>query len=371
MKIAQYSISLAGEHAYSKQVNRSETLRAWVGDQRPDFEALETQRQDTPSSSRVAISEAARQALITAAPAADTPAQTDTQAEAVDSVEAVAEETLNDPKLKLLIRIVEALTGKKVQLMDAGDIEKLSSADEKLAQVTKSESPARPQEQPQGWGVEYDFHEIIHEKEQASFTASGEILTADGKRLQFDLRLHMSREFRQETSISLRAGDAERKDPLVINFDGSAAELSDQKFDFDIDADGQADRISFVGSASGFLALDRNGNGSIDDGHELFGARTGNGFAELAAYDEDGNGWIDENDSIFAQLLIWTKNGNGEDQLQTLAQRNVGALYLGQVATPFDLKNNQNQQHGQVLSSGVYLSEDGKAGTLQQLDLFV
>src|SRR5690606_7458878 len=155
------------------------------------------------------------------------------------------------------------------------------------------------------------------------------------------------------------------------NFGGNAAELTDQKFDFDIDADGEADRVSFVGSASGFLVLARNRNGAIDDGTELSGARTGNGFAELAAFDSDGNGWIDENDAIFAELRIWTKDSSGADQLGTLAEHNIGALYLGQAATPFDLKDAQYNQHGQILSTGVYLSEDGRAGTMQQLDLFV
>ena len=370
MKIEQFSVSMAGEHNYSREISRTETLRAWVGDQRPDFEGLGNHDQAVPSSAKVAISDAARQA-VAAAGQQQSAAVQKSQAGHVDDVDAVDDEALHDPRLDLLIRIVEALTGKKVQVMDGSEIGRLASADKDMANAGTGLSPAGSQNLPQGWGVEYDYHEVMHESEQTSFTASGEILTADGKRLQFDLTLQMSREFRQESSVSFRAGDAVRKDPLVINFDGNAAELTDQKYEFDIDADGQADHISFVGSASGFLALDKNDNGRIDDGSELFGARTGNGFAELAAYDEDGNGWIDENDSIFAELRIWTKDNSGADHLSTLAERNVGALYLRQVATPFDLTDNQNRQHGQVLSSGVYLSEDGRPGTIQQLDLFV
>src|SRR5690606_3016815 len=263
-----------------------------------------------------------------------------------------------------------ALTGRKIRVMDSGEISRLSVANEEFAREAEALQPAGG-EQPQGWGVEYDYHEEIYESEQTSFVARGEIRTADGRVLQFDLALHMSREFYQQTSVSFRAGDAVRKDPLVINFDGTAAELSDFKFDFDIDADGEADRIAFVGGASGFLALDRNGIGRIDDGSALFGARTGNGFAELAAFDSDGNGWIDENDAIFAQLRIWTKDASGADQLSTLAEHDIGALYLGSAATPFDLKDAHNQQHGQILSSGVYLREVGRSGTIQQLDLFV
>ena len=368
MKIEQYRVSMASEHTYARQVSRTETLHAWVGDQRPDFESQGNNANSMPGSTKVAISEAARQA-VAAAVQQEGAVTKQYGAGQVEGASAVNDESLNDPKLDLLIRIVEALTGKKVKILDANDFGKLTDVNQDLQKT--GVTPESNQNPAQGWGVEYDYHEEIHESEQTSFTARGEILTADGKRLQFDLTLHMSREFRQESSISFQAGDAVRKDPLVINFGGHAAELSDQKFDFDIDGDGEADNISFVGATSGFLALDLNGNGTIDDGNELFGARTGNGFAELAAYDHDGNGWIDENDSVFAELRIWTKDSDGTDQLSTLAERNIGAIYLGQVATPFDLKDGQNRQHGQVLSSSVYLSEDGGAGTIQQLDLFV
>jgi len=360
---------MASQHSYSKQVSSSETLRAWVGDQRPDFEAMGNGASNTMSSARASISEAARVALAAGSSQHQDTRTPETIVEEVEPANSLEDDPTTDPKLKLLMRIVEALTGKKVEVMSPSEISKMEGVDSKLTEARPHSSA--DDTRPQGWCVEYDYHEEIHEGEKTSFTASGEIRTADGTQITFDLSLHMSREFLQESSISFRAGDAVRKDPLVINFDGNAAELSDMKFDFDIDADGQVDRISFVGPSSGFLALDKNGNGRIDDGSELFGAFTGDGFAELAAYDTDGNGWIDENDGVFSQLRTWTRDESGATHLNTLAERYIGALYLGKTATPFDLKDGQNRQHGQVLSTGVYLSESGVAGTIQQLDLFV
>ena len=171
--------------------------------------------------------------------------------------------------------------------------------------------------------------------------------------------------------MSIRKGDAVKKDPLVVNFNGTSAQLTDAKFAFDLNSDGKTDKVSFVGAGSGFLALDKNGNGVIDNGSELFGTQSGNGFADLSAYDSDGNKWIDENDAVYSKLQIWSKDAGGGDHLSTLAQLNVGALYLGNVATPFDLKNRANDLQGQVRSSGVFLHEDGSAGTLQQVDLVV
>ncbi len=269
--------------------------------------------------------------------------------------------------MQILIGLIEALTGKRVKVFNPDD---LKLDDTAQAQSQKTAEAAQPaQSQRQGWGMEYDRHETVHESEQTSFAAEGVIKTSDGKEIQFNLSLEMDREFFQETNVSVRKGDAVKKDPLVINFDGTAAQLTDTKFSFDLDSDGKTDNISFVGAGSGFLALDKNENGVIDDGSELFGTQSGNGFADLAAYDSDGNQWIDENDAVYSKLQIFNKDASGKDTLSTLMQRNVGALYLGNVATPFDLKNSANDLQGQVRSSGIYLNEDGSVGTLQQIDL--
>lgn len=120
-----------------------------------------------------------------------------------------------------------------------------------------------------------------------------------------------------------------------------------------------------------FLALDRNGNGTIDNGQELFGATSGNGFNELAAFDADGNQFIDSGDPIYNRLRIWSKDQEGNDNLVALGQQQIGAIYLGHMATPFSLKNAQNQLAGQVQASSFFLREDGSSGSIQQIDLVV
>ena len=144
----------------------------------------------------------------------------------------------------------------------------------------------------------------------------------------------MSRAFTASIN-SLEVESYIKTDPLMINLDTDIGSVSDQKFFFDLDADGKEDEISFAGKGSGFLALDRNGDGKINDGSELFGTKSGDGFKDLAAYDEDGNGWIDENDAIFSQLKIWTKDEDGKDKLISLKDADVGAIYLGNADTQF------------------------------------
>jgi len=225
------------------------------------------------------------------------------------------------------------------------------------------------QMQPVALQVSMKFSETIEEYECSNFHSCGIVKTADGKELDFSLSLNMERSFKTTREFEATQ-EVVFKDPLVVNFAGNAAELSDDKYEFDIDADGENDLLSYLISDSGMLALDKNDDGIINDGSELFGALSGNGFSDLSAYDEDGNQFIDEADSVFTDLGIWSKTADSES-LIPLAEKGIGAIYLGSSDTPFELKGEDNQANGRVISSGVYLTESGEAGTLQQIDMVV
>ena len=203
-----------------------------------------------------------------------------------------------------------------------------------------------------------------------SLTSVGTVRTADGREISFNVDLAMSRSFTQVYKHEMNLAALQKTcDPLVINFDAGSASLSDQKFLFDVDADGEKDSISMLGAGSGYLALDKNGDGVINDGSELFGPQSGNGFQDLAAYDEDGNGWIDEGDSIWSKLKIWCKNPDGTDSLYSLSEKGVGAICLQNASTDFALKGNENKDNGYIRSTGIFLYENGNVGTVQHLDL--
>lgn len=210
---------------------------------------------------------------------------------------------------------------------------------------------------------------FVSETENTAFSAQGIAVTADGRQIGFNVSVEMSRAF-EGAYQSISEEDYIVTDPLVINLDSDTVNVTDQKFLFDIDADGNKDEISFVGEGSGFLALDKNKDGVINDGSELFGTRSGNGFRDLAAYDKDKNGWIDEADDVFDKLVIWTKDENGEDKLLSLKEAGVGAIYLGSSATEFSLNNaNTNESNAIIRRTGIYLKENGEAGTVQHVDL--
>lgn len=278
--------------------------------------------------------------------------------------------TTADVKLLLLQMLIEQLTGRKMKLADLEGLMEESEPPPDLPDPARAQSVSANA----SWGAVYDREEIHTESEQMQFAATGVVRTADGREITLALSLTMSREFMTRSGLQVRAGAA-LKDPLVLNFDGNAAQLTDRKFSFDLDADGTKEEVPMLAPTSAFLALDRNGDGLINDGKELFGTTSGNGFADLAVYDMDRNGWIDESDPVFNQLKLWLPGAIQSGAVQSgsltnLRERNVGALYLGAVESPYELKRREEME-GQVRSTGLYLEEDGSAGTLQQVDLKV
>ncbi len=208
------------------------------------------------------------------------------------------------------------------------------------------------------------------EEEQTTFSTTGMVKTADGRELSFNLEVGMSRRFEEYYEETYSTGMVTYCDPLVINLDTDIAQVSDQKFFFDLDQDGKEEEISSLKSGSGFLALDLNGDGVINDGGELFGTKSGDGFADLAKYDSDGNGWIDEADEIWKKLLIWTKDKDGNDKLYHLSDLGVGAIGLHNVSTQFALNSEKdNHNNAMIRNTGIFLYENGNVSTVQHLDL--
>lgn len=361
MKIESSDVMLNSQSASLKEQTKTESLKLWVGNHRPDFEGRGTPS-SVQSKDQVDLSEQAKSA---ANSNNRNVRKSHGSNETSDSIE-------DSPVIRLLRMLMEGITGKKVKI----SLQKPSQEGvdpEKAAQLAGAANQMAAQTGQQsgqvGFGLEYDSSETYMEAQSMSFSASGVIKTSDGKQIDFNLDLSMQRAYYSESNTSVRLGDAVQKDPLIINFNGAAAELTSTKFSFDLNSDGNAEQISFVGPNSGFIALDKNNDGTVNNGSELFGTSSGNGFQDLAAYDQDKNGWIDDNDPVFSQLKVWTKDANGKDSLTGLKASGVGALYLGNVSTQFDMKTASNESLGTLRASSVYLKENGAVGTVQDLDL--
>ncbi len=359
MFIQSYEMALSSYRKYEQRDTFTEELREWGPENEDEPETPPAADAIAKNRDRISLSDAAFAAF---------KSQAIELTPQLESAEFDPEEEIaGDAKLMTLKKMIEFLTGKKINLT------RFFEDNNEPVRVEENSKPEAPNEveqteaeAEQEWGMSYSSYQSHYEYESTEFSASGVVKTADGKEIEFSLDLAMSREYFTEERFEITAGTP-LIDPLVINYSGKAAELSDMKFEFDLDADGHTDEINYINPGSGFLVFDKNEDGKINDGSEMFGPSTGNGFNELSAYDDDKNNWIDENDAIYSKLALWHK-GENVDILTNLKESDVGAIYLGSVKTQFDVKNHANELYGRIQSAGVYLSEEGKAGSVQQID---
>ena len=361
MIVTGSNIQMTAKHQQASKTEEFERLEKYRVDAEGRILAAEIHQND-----RISISGEAK-LLAQGLDAAEVPVATgtteplNTDSGGLSAPAAISEDMALDPQTAQIRWFVEAMLGHKIELAGSSDVGSGGSLTVTAANTV-----------PDGGGVavRYNAFSYYEEHEALDFAARGSVQLADGRSIDINMAMHMSRDYVSQSQITIEAG-AKLKDPLVINFDGRGAQLASDKFTFDIDGDGTAEQINRVSSGSGILMLDQNGNGRADSGNELFGAKTGNGFAELAKYDEDGNGFIDEGDSVYARLKVWVKGPDGQDQYSSLADKGVGAIYLGAIDTEFSYKDASNELQGKLRSSSIYLNESGGVGAVQQIDLVV
>lgn len=355
MKIASSFVQQESQHLYRQETLKEESLLVWQGDERPDVDTGPPGRGDGLSISAAARSLAGQAKGLAVG-----------RMKGADDCQRCQGTGGEDPKLQAMRLAIESITGRKITIRQVQ-----LAADGDVGVVVSEVSAQNQAPERQGWGLEYDYVESYSEEESLSYAASGVIRTEDGQEISFALDMAMSRSFYQSTEIHIRQGDARLVDPLVINFAGKAAELSDTTFTFDLQGDGQEEELHALAGGSAFLALDRNGDGIVNDGTELFGPQSGHGFSELAAYDDDKNGWIDDNDAVFSELLAWIKDQDGNDQLVSVMELGVGALYLAGIEGEFSLTAANNDLLGKIRETSFFVKENGQVGTVQELDLVV
>lgn len=171
----------------------------------------------------------------------------------------------------------------------------------------------------------------------------------------------------RELELNVTANPQPQKtDPLVLDLAGNGFSTRglDDAVRFDLNADGRTDSISAPSGDDALLALDRNGNGRIDDGRELFGDQNGaaNGFAELAKYDDNADGRIDAADAVFERLRLLRFDAEGRQHTQSLSQAGVAAI---------DLQARDAKQalgaYDEIAQLGSFQFADGRSGQAADL----
>ena len=169
-----------------------------------------------------------------------------------------------------------------------------------------------------------------------------------------------------------------RRDPLALDLDGDGIETrsADGKVVFDHNGDGVKTGTGWVHSDDGLLVLDRNSNGTIDNGGELFGLDTvkadgtkaTDGFDALSDLDSNNDDVFDSNDTRFADVRVWRDlNQDGisqSNELSTLAANNIRSIDLSKTTATTNLGNGNIQT-----ATATYTRTDDTTGTAANLGL--
>ena len=167
---------------------------------------------------------------------------------------------------------------------------------------------------------------------------------------------------------------APRRDPLTLDLDLDGLETLGinpaAPILFDHTGSGVRTASGWVKPDDGFLVLDRNGNGQIDSGRELFGdatiKRNGqlalDGFDALADLDSNADGQINAQDSVFTSLRVWRDlNQDGISQSNELAS--LGPLGIASIDVTRSLHSQTLANGNQIADLGSYTRTDGRSGT--------
>ena len=123
---------------------------------------------------------------------------------------------------------------------------------------------------------------------------------------------------------------------LVLDLDGNGINLASVKSNgavyWDVDLDNFSETVGWVSGNDGFLSLDENKDGKINNQRELLGSLESDGFSELEAYDSNSDGLINEIDPVFKELLVWIdKNSDGfssQDEIFVLTSLGIESINL-------------------------------------------
>jgi len=134
--------------------------------------------------------------------------------------------------------------------------------------------------------------------------------------------------------------------PLVFSFDHRPVDFTQAPGEFDLFGQGMSIGTDWISAQTPWLVLDRNQDGSIADGSELFGSmtvlpsgeRAHDGFAALTALDADGDGWITARDPGFGRLQLWSdadqNRRSSASELRPLADASIDAIELANQRVP-------------------------------------
>ncbi len=292
---------------------------------------------------------------------------------AKNEIEEVTYEKPKEIKLQLMLLVLERYLGRPLDISDYNIIknnEKSSHTNEPVDETLAATNELLINIEGQLFqqGDILSVEEWRDHEQHLSYQVQGKF-TLNEQALSLDYNLFISNKRTSYSAVEMSA--AALKDPLIVQFGSQGlGNIKGQK-DFHINQDNVIDELPIFAGDIGYLVYDKNNNQRADNGSELFGPTTGQGFNELTKLDSNNNGFIDAEDQQFAQLYIWQPNAkkNQTEQWLSLSDANIQAMSLSAVQTPFDFYDQQGEIQAQLRLSSFAITKEGYGRGVHQIDV--
>jgi hypothetical protein len=297
-------------------------------------------------------------------------------------------------KVKLIKLILESYISKNIKVTDKQfDYKKASAQISKTQQALSFNQQSVEQQIPNAQNIKFitidgkqyrqqeqvSITTLLTEQQQLNFAMQGEFII-DNKKVNLNYQLNLKASYSSIHSIETTA--AALKDPVVIQFGTRSIGYITDYTKFDINNDNKQNDLPIFSGDVGYLIFDKNNNHHVDNGGELFGPTTNNGFSELAQLDSNNNGFFDNQDDKYSQIYIWqpkqTKPNSNEQSpnkqnLVSLSQAGIKAISLNAITTQFNFrdqsKDNKGEINARLTQTSFAISENNKTLGVHQIDV--
>lgn len=280
-------------------------------------------------------------------------------------------------RLQLMVLVLEQFLGRSLDIGEVSLSDKISQSHHNVhdnALFLQQSSSALNAEIMTIDGQSFQQGDLVsveqwHSREQnLAYQVQG-VFDINDKELTLNYEFALSSEQVSYSKIEMTA--AALKDPLIVQY--GAQGLGDIKGQtaFSINQDNIVDSLPIFSGDIGYLVFDKNDNQQADDGSELFGPQSGQGFVELSQLDSNKNGFIDTEDEQFEQLYLWKPSDNASTPEQWLSLKDVKiqAISLSAINTPFDFYDDKGEIQAQLQQSSFAISESGQGRGVHQVDV--
>jgi len=293
-------------------------------------------------------------------------------------IEQVTYERPQEIKLQLMILVLESFLGRALDISDFSfNSDKQHSSKEKVNGTLSSindifSAPSAELINIDGQSFQQgdllSVEQWRSHEQHLNYQVQG-VFNVNDQELSLDYNFALSSEQVSYSKIEVSA--AALKDPIIVQFGSQGLGNIKGQQDFAINQDNTLDSLPIFSGDVGYLVYDKNNNQQADNGNELFGPTTGQGFTELAQLDSNNNGFIDPDDQQFEQLYLWQPNGDIDqiEQLLSLAEAKIQAISLSAISTPFDFYDQQGEIQAQLRLSSFAISESGNGRGVHQIDV--